>query len=322
MQERNELMSLFQKYQDGLVNEEEKNTIAQWLVQLELSGESLNAAQLNAKEELSRKQLKDFFFPDQSPKPKVARLSPWLKSVAASLFIAIALGTMFYVRQQNKDQADQVFLRQSTTQTGEMKVVTLSDGSKITLNNQSSLKYPSSFKGKTREVYLVGQAFFEVAHDPEKPFKVHTDQLDVQVLGTSFDIFAYPKDEKIAVAVATGKVGVLSNNGKKTNTHFLLPGDKLTYDRLTSNFNSTKVNIADIFAWNGGKLTFRNETLESITTQLQRYYKVKFVFNNRALRYKKISLKVNKQHIATVMNAISISGDFHYKMAGDTITLW
>ncbi|TCC89177.1 DUF4974 domain-containing protein [Pedobacter frigiditerrae] len=322
MQERNQLIVLFQKYQQGLVNEEEKTMIARWLIQLELMGEQLTPIELQAKATLSRSELKNLFFPTEIPKVKVVRFPVWLKSIAASLFIAVAFGTIYYANHHEKELPLLNTFQQTVTQIGEMKVITLPDGSKITLNNQSRLKYPARFSEKTREVHLTGEAFFEVVHDSKKPFKVFTDKLNIQVLGTSFNVTAYPEDEQISVAVATGKVGVMDKSNKQTAAQLLLPGDRLSYHRLNQKFSNSKLAISDINSWDVGKLVFKNETLEQITKQLQRYYSVKFVFKNDSLLKRQISLRTNNQQLATLMKALSLSGNFRYKIEGDQITLW
>ncbi|WP_316845909.1 FecR family protein [Pedobacter psychrodurus] len=322
MQERNRLTALFQKYQQGLVNEEEKTMIARWLIQLEVMGEQLTPAELQAKAALSRTELKSHFFPPEIPKTKIVRLPIWLKSIAASLFFAVLVASIYYINHQSRDLPVQTALVQTVTRVGEMKIISLPDGSKVTLNNQSRLRYPLSFNGKSREIYLTGEAFFEVAHHAKKPFRIHTDKLEVQVLGTSFNVSAYPEDNEISVAVATGKVGVFSKNNKKEAARMLLPGDRLSYNRSNASFSHSRLAIADISSWNVGKLVFRNETLENITKQLKRYYRVNFLFKNNILLAKQISLKTNNLNIATLMKALSLSGDFRYEIEGNQITLW
>ncbi|TKC08084.1 DUF4974 domain-containing protein [Pedobacter polaris] len=322
MQERKQLTELFQRYQQGLVTEEEKTLIARWLVQLEVMGEQLSAAQLEAKSELSKSDLKNRFFPVLAPQPKVVRLPLWLKTIAASLFIAVALSSIFYTINKRGKQLEEVAFKQIVTKVGEMKTITLTDGSKITLNTQSRLQYPTNFNDQTREVYLVGEAFFDIAHNTKKPFKVHTERLNVQVLGTSFNISAYKEDKEIAVAVATGMVGVTSKNDSKGTAYLLLPGEELIYHNAGGTINKSKREIADIGSWDRGKFVFENETLANITRRLQRHYQVKFFFKNTSISQKQISLTTSNQNISIVMKAMSIAGGFHYSINGNEITVW
>ncbi|WP_316791358.1 FecR family protein [Pedobacter frigoris] len=319
--ERKYLEELFQKYQQGLVSEEEKTLIAHWLIHLNIS-EPLSDEQLQARQQLSQHGLKSHFFPAEIQPAKITRFQFWIPSIAASLLVLSAIACFFYFNDKNrKSVVNPIAMTEIITRTGEKKIISLSDGSRITLNTQSRLKYPPRFAGNVREVSLSGEAFFEVAHNPSRPFKVHTDQFKVQVLGTSFNIKAYGEDEELSVSVASGKVGILPAP-TKSKSYLLMPGDQLTWNRSNSKFSQSRTAIADISSWQKGKLIFRNETLENITRELQRYYKVKFQFNNKSLLTKQINLKIKNQSITTVMKALSISGEFQYKIEGNKITLW
>jgi len=319
--EKKKFEELFNEYQQGPVTEEEKALIARWLTQLDVM-ERLTPEQLGARQELSQADLKKHFFPGENNSAKIIRVPLWLRTMAASLFIASAVaGILFFKEKSHHAATDQVTFKQMLTGSGQMKTITLSDGTRITLNNESGLKYPAAFNGQTREVFLTGEAFFEVAHNPAKPFKVHTDKLDIQVLGTSFDVKAYKEDKELQVSVASGKVGVLPADGK-TKTYMLMPGDRLAYERSTAKLSQSNVEPVNISVWQKGKFIFRNETLENIARQLERYYSVKFLFKDQSLQARRINLKIKNHSISTVLKALSISGEFQYKVEADQITVW
>ncbi|GAA4910209.1 FecR family protein [Mucilaginibacter defluvii] len=319
--EQQQLEALFQKYRQGMVTEEEKALIARWLIRLDVIGQ-LTDEQLAAKEELSKGELKRHFFSENTRSAKVVRFPLWVRSVAASLLIVASIAGMVYFGSQKQDADDvQPAYSQLSTQTGEIKTVTLTDGTKITLNSESRLKYPTELTGKTREVFLTGEAYFDVAHDPGKPFKVHTDKLDVQVLGTSFDVKAYGDDGELSVTVSSGKVGVLPLN-LQTKAYMLLPGDRLVYRRSKNNIDQLKTDVAGIGIWQKGRFNFREETLQNIARQLERYYKVRIIFKNPSLQQKQISLKVKNHSINTVIKALSIAGEFRYEIKNSEITVW
>ncbi|HEY0176676.1 MAG TPA: FecR family protein, partial [Pedobacter sp.] len=143
----------------------------------------------------------------------------WAAGIAAALLISLSIGYL----SLNKDlfKTDPVYFARQITKAGEQKIITLTDGSRIILNNASKLTYPSVFSRNKREVYLSGEAFFDVKHDSSRPFLVHASHLKVQVLGTSFNIKSYQADHHTTVSVATGKVGVNSN--RPSDTYMLLP---------------------------------------------------------------------------------------------------
>ena len=315
------LETLFKKYQEGLVTEQEKELIAHWLIHLDISEKELSQQELSLKEDFSAKHLQQHFFPVGLTPAKITRFPFWMRSAAAAIFLVMGAGALFNVLNR-KAIVPPIAFTEVAAHTGEIKIITLTDGTKVTLNNESRLKYPSIFAGKTREVSLVGQAFFNVAHNAEKPFKVHTAELNVQVLGTSFDVKAYPDEEGASVSVATGKVGVMAAKEKDTNTYMLLPGEALTYTLATGKFKRKAIDLANTSAWKQGLLVFDNEKLENITLRLQKAYKVKFVFKSKTLLKKELSLKIKNENLNLVMKALSIPGEFKYKIENGTVTLW
>lgn len=318
---RKHLEELFDKYRQGLISEEEKKLIARWLVYLDVDT-SVSEAAIKLKQEISSKALQVHFYPQQQSSPKVFRLWRFSRMIAAAFFVLVSTMVVIYLNRAGKgNKTEKMAYAKVSTGVGEMKLLKLSDGTEITMNNQTTVSYPSSFDGPGREIFLSGEAFFKVAHNPAKPFKVHTAKMDVQVLGTSFDVSAYEDDRDMAVTVATGKVRAAAKNKAKT-LHILLPGDQLVYRHDIAAFKKVKVNPLAINGWQQGKLSFKKQQLMDITRQLERYYKVKFHFENQTLRNKLLSLNVNNLRLETVMKALSLSGEFNYKITGNQVKIW
>ena len=158
----------------------------------------------------------------------------YLVKVAASLLILVGLGSAVYL--ESKTQPEQELAQSiitKTTEWGQRSDIVLSDGTQITLNAGSSIEFPESFEGApVREVTLNGEAFFEVAKNPNKPFLIKTEGVTTKVLGTSFNVNSYAFNDHISVTVKTGKVQVqsTSKNGQ-VNTVYLLPNEKAEYSR-------------------------------------------------------------------------------------------
>lgn len=242
----------------------------------------------------------------------------WLKYAA---ILAIILSVATYALFKYAPNSHEVVAMQETVNpNGKMIRITLSDSSVVTLNAASRLKYPASFNGKTREVYLEGEAFFDVAHDKAHPFVVHTQKIKVSVLGTSFNVKSYLQDKSIAVAVASGKVGVLANQ-KGSRTFMLLPGDKLAYNHIGKDAVQSKVDRNEIGTWQSGMFVFHNETLENITRQLERRYDVKFIFKDESLRQKRFNFKQKNDRLENVMQTLVFAGGIKYKVSGNTVTI-
>lgn len=159
---------------------------------------------------------------------------------------------------------------------GQRAQVSLSDGTAVWLNSGSTISYPSRFAGRRREVKVTGEAFFDVAHDSKRPFVVSTDQLDIKVLGTRFNVLAYPGGET-AVSLVEGRVEVTAH-GMDSDPVNMTADDRLSYSggrmKLDHGFDH------DDLLWREGLHSFRGETLQQIAQNLERYYNVQIVIRN------------------------------------------
>ncbi len=182
---------------------------------------------------------------------KIKRTS-WFKYAAIWTMIILTAGSFGWYQLQKKDVPVAIAMLENHTEAGKLLKIQLPDSTIVLLNAASSLQYPERFDGKTRNVILHGEAFFEVKHDKEHPFMVKADQLNVHVLGTSFNIRSYQNDEDIAVTVATGKVGITAPSLKDGKTSFLLPDNELIYTKSSGKLDVRTVNATDSRAWETG----------------------------------------------------------------------
>lgn len=159
--------------------------------------------------------------------------------------------------------------------------LTLSDGTKVWLNSDTELRYPVKFSKDKRDVYLVGEAYLEVAHNKEAPFTVHTHDSEVVVLGTKFNISSYEDQEFIATTLVEGSVQI--NN--LTSTEILEPGDQSMIVRGSSRIDIAKVDTGLYTSWVNGVFEFENMELEYIMAQLGRWYDVKFFFKEEQQKH-------------------------------------
>lgn len=170
---------------------------------------------------------------------------------------------------------------------GEEYELTLADGTKVWLNSESSLRYPVHFSGKNREVELIGEAYFEVAHNAKKPFIVNTREMDVEVLGTSFNVSAYADDETVQATLVEGKVKVHNNIGG-VEEKILEPNQQFVYSKEANSVVVNQVNAGFYSAWKDGAFTFDDESLITIMRKLERWYDIRVFFqgqNVQALRF-------------------------------------
>ena len=164
--------------------------------------------------------------------------------------------------------------------------VVLSDGTRVHLNSGSSITYPVEFKKDTvRHVSLIGEGYFEVAHDDERLFIVNTFGLDVRVYGTQFNISSYPEDDDTVVALVEGSLSLVeqTKNESGKGEFYLEPGFKGSFNRSNKNITREKINTAIYTSWMTGNLVLRNETFENIIRKLERHYNVTIINNNEKL---------------------------------------
>ncbi len=167
---------------------------------------------------------------------------------------------------------------------GEYQLV-LPDGSRVWLNSESEISYTVPFSKSERHVDLTGEAYFEVAHDENKPFVVATSSQTIHVLGTHFNVSAYSEDKTIVTTLVEGKVRVDYENAKH-NTDFTLlePNDQLTLDAETLTADLSKVDTHVYTAWKDGRFVFRGEPLESLLIKVSRWYDVEVIIKNESLK--------------------------------------
>jgi ferric-dicitrate binding protein FerR (iron transport regulator) len=173
---------------------------------------------------------------------------------------------------------------------GQRGQIILPDGTKVWINADSRLRYPVQFNVHSREVYLEGEAFFEVAHNKHKPFFVHTTSIDIKVLGTHFNVMSYPDDSKVETTVAEGCVSVsgklLSHSaGTAPQKELkLLPNKKATFIKDKGAFDLKKVDAQNYTSWKDGNLCFREESLMDIAKKLERHFDVEITLKRPELK--------------------------------------
>lgn len=154
---------------------------------------------------------------------------------------------------------------------GKRSDITLADGTRIWLNAGSQLSYPVNFTGNTREVYLAGEAFFEVESDPAKPFHVVTGDMRIRVTGTKFNVTSYASDPTTQTVLLSGKVSAAKNQ-RFARPVELRPGERIVYNKQEDNMEKDLVDVELYASWVNGYLRFENEPVENIFKKLERYY--------------------------------------------------
>ncbi|MGL4779944.1 MAG: FecR family protein [Bacteroidales bacterium] len=244
-------------------------------------------------------------------KPKYRDLRVALMSIAATL-IVVCFSLLFYVTNHSTNASDQLAQNvEMYSPFGLISKVTLPDGSKVILNNNSKISYPLIFSKKQRIVTISGEAYFEVEKDEKRPFIVKTNGLDVKVLGTKFNVRSYDNHQETVVSLREGAVQVVSD--KDQTTMVLEPGDQLSLNRKNGDMSRSKVNVDWFVSWTDGHLVYRNQTLLQIFSDLENRFNVKIECSDPKLL--KDSYYVSFSHGETleyIMELLSYKRNWQY----------
>ena len=241
------------------------------------------------------------------------RIIPWKWVAAILLPVCVAFFTYYLL--DSSPTAETPFIVKAAK--GDKATIELPDGTNVVLNSASQLSYLNNFGEKVRRVQLNGEAYFKVAHDEKHAFIVQIGDLEVKVLGTSFNISAYKDDKEITVVLLEGKVGVYAQE----RSHIMKPGDKIEYNKITHQIKTTQVHPTDYIEWTKGNMYFEKESLENIMKTLSRIYDVEIRFDSGKLPKEYFTGTIPGGGIQNALNILMLTSPFYYEMDGSVIVL-
>ena len=195
-------------------------------------------------------------------------------------------------------------------------LLTLSDGTMIYLNSESTLSFPVKFQGKERKVYLTGEAYFKVAKNTEHPFVVTAGELEVLVTGTTFGVRAYKDEKDIQTTLESGQVTVRVE-GKSVK---LVPNIQVLFNKSTMGLEVRDVDVDLYLAWADGRLVYDNCPLEKILTDLGRWYNIDVFYSRDELRSYQFSLNMKKhEEFTQVLELIGKTGEVQFEIKDNTV---
>jgi len=199
----------------------------------------------------------------------------------------------------------------STPRGGQFRI-TLPDGTKVWLNSASSLKYPTAFAGSERVVMLEGQGYFEVARNAAQPFKVMVNEMEVQVLGTHFDVMAYKDENTVNTTLLEGVVQVKEGAGLK----LLKPGQQAVLNNQSGTISVQEADVKKIIAWKNGLFVFNNMALPAILREVARWYDVEIVYEVTPSPELYGGGIGRGLHLSNVLGLLEASGYNHFRIDG------
>tara|TARA_R110002050_G_scaffold300779_1_gene472592 strand:+ start:13022 stop:14053 length:1032 start_codon:yes stop_codon:yes gene_type:complete len=196
--------------------------------------------------------------------------------IAASIFVLVGMVGILYFFSGNfsKVSENPNLYTSIYTENGQRSKVVLPDSSTVWLNSGTTLSYPADFSDQNRKVVLKGQAFFQVTHKGNDPFLVEANGLVVRVLGTNFDVAAYPEEDEVSVVLESGKVE-LTHQERKSFSYMMNPGEKATLSLFSNNeMKISSVDASVYSSWKDGRLIFRNSPMGDVVKSLRRWYNI------------------------------------------------
>ena len=195
---------------------------------------------------------------------------------------------------------------------------TLADGTRVWVNSASEVRFPNCFSGGKREIYVKGEVYLEVARDEKHPFVVHAGENEVRVLGTRFNLTAYPDEQKVITTLVEGSVEFRNNQSSIR----LKPGEQSVLDQETNNLEKQKVDVSIYTSWVSGTYEYERMPLSDITRQLSRWYDVQFVYETTEFSNHPFTGVVKRdQSLEEVLSIIEKTTNIKFKISGRTIII-
>ncbi len=242
----------------------------------------------------------------------------WMR-IAASVVTFISLGALGYYEVSDPfSHLNLIGYDLVEADAGNQKTQLLADGSTVYLNGDSRLKYRINPEANERKLYLEGEAFFDVARDETKPFVIGLEDSKVQVLGTSFNIQAYPEDEQISTSVITGRVAF---EASKAESLILVPGNKGIINKSRNSIDKLDVDNSKDIAWMSKALYFENTSLSEMSKSLYRMYGVTIKLIDGSLEDLKITAKFENENIDEIFKILEMTNEFSYSIEGDVVMI-
>jgi ferric-dicitrate binding protein FerR (iron transport regulator) len=312
------LLQLLRKYLKGNATLEEKKFVEDYYNTFSEESDVMNAFTSEEKAALENELVRNIFssVPQKEfTDPKVKPLKTTYWKVAAAVIVLAILSTSAY-KLLNKPEVKLAAQPALAVHANTNRVFFLADGSSVILSAGSRLNYPSSFDGMSkREVYLEGQAFFDVTHNESRPFIVHTGDVTTTVLGTAFNIKAMPGESNITVTVNRGKVKV---ENKQTTLGIITPRQQITFDKQRTTSNMQLVKSDSYMEWKDETLLFDNLTIAEAAKLLEEKFNAKIEVRDQSLSSQRFTASFPKnESLEEALNSICVFNRVHYSYNDD-----
>jgi transmembrane sensor len=236
--------------------------------------------------------------------------------IAASLLFIIMVSSVKIIRT---NRIFEKTITESIAPFGQKSQLVLADETKVYLNSGTIIRYDNHFGKRNRKIELVGEAYFEVSKNKKIPFIISTSDVEIKVLGTKFNVTAYPDDPVIETYVTEGKVNVKDINSEKSL--ILGANQKASFSKDKKQLTLSNVNVNNFISWKENILYFDNENFENIIKKLERWYNVSIRLEGKDSIDDRFTLTIKDESLREVLDLISLTTPMHYKLEGNNVTI-
>lgn len=316
-----QITALFRKYLSNSATSDEMKELDEWIASNEDLNDWLENQVDDSSAEMDAEKQADILakihekIAVQSKQKFV--LPGWAKTVAAvALIVLMAVSAAIYFRS---NQPNMIQYAEIGALRGQKASVTLPDGTKITLNSESTLKYSTNYNQSDRAVELVGEAYFEVAKNKKIPFVVKAGKLEIEAKGTAFNIKAYPTDNSISTTLTEGKIEVKT----PVDVLSMIPNERMEYNNAGQTFRKLTLTDAEgSIGWLNDELSFENATLAEVVANFSRIYNIDIQFASESIKEQRFTGKINNNSLLSVLRIISLTSPIRFEQKDSVVILY
>ena len=315
------MIGLFKKYIDNTASADEQKALNDWISTDEGLQQWLEEQLDNSPEAMDNEKkavLLEKIHEKTGVKVKPTFVLPrWVKTAAAAVLILLTVGNVVLYLSDRKPAKAQY--AEIGALSGQKASLTLPDGTRVTLNSESTLKYSTAYNQSERTVELAGEAFFEVAKNQKIPFMVKAGNLAVEAKGTAFNVKAYPDENYISTTLTEGIVEV------KTPEEMIAmrPNERVEYDKSGNKLKKLTLNDATgSIGWLHDELSFENATLEEVVASFSRIYNVDIRFASESIKEQRFTGKINNNSLLSVLRIISLTSPIRFEQKDSVVILY
>lgn len=226
-----------------------------------------------------------------------------------------------YIAKRKTNRRKELVFNKLETPRGGTYNLTLADGTEVWLNAGSELRFPVEFSDTVRQVYLTGEAYFDVTHNG-KPFIVSLEKANIRVLGTSFNVSSYSDETNLTATLVEGMIAFNTLSDNVVNSQILTPGLQAIYSESTEKIEVHEVNTSSFISWKDGKVEFNNENLELVMKKLARWYDFEYRFENTEAKDYHFTARFSRgDNISGILNMLELTTEVKFELENNTIVI-